>query len=45
MADKYCIKDNILKTAVHHNSFKDLWKTKWAFPVCMSDHLPQPNKC
>lgn len=33
MADKYYIKDNIKKTAVHHNSFKDLWKTKWSFPV------------
>ena len=33
MADKYFIKDNIKKTAVHHNSFKDLWQTKWNFPV------------
>jgi hypothetical protein len=36
MADKYYIKDNIKKTAVHHNSFKDLWKTKWAFVVLMT---------
>ena len=32
-ADKYYIKDNITKTAVHHESFEKLWKTKWAFPV------------
>jgi len=35
MADKYCIGENILKTAVHHNSFKDLWKTKWSFPLSL----------
>jgi hypothetical protein len=33
MADRYYIKDSVTKTAIHHNSFKDLWKSKWAFPV------------
>jgi len=32
MSDKYCIKDSIKKTAVHHESLKALWETKWKFP-------------
>jgi len=35
MADKYYIKDDILKTAVHHESFKQLWETKWKQPASM----------
>jgi len=35
MADRYYIKDSITKTAIHHNSFKDLWKSKWAFPLSL----------
>jgi hypothetical protein len=29
----YYIGDAIKKTAVHHNSYKDLWESKWKFPV------------
>ena len=34
MADKYYIKDNITKPAIHHESYKQLWESKWKTPVC-----------
>lgn len=33
--NKYYIKDAILKPAVHHESFKQLWETKWKGPAKM----------
>ena len=33
MADKYYINDAITKPAIHHESFKALWETKWRKPV------------
>jgi hypothetical protein len=33
MADKYYIGEAIKKPAVHHNSYKDLWESKWQAPV------------
>jgi len=30
---KYFIQDDIEKKAVHHESFKQLWETKWKKPV------------
>ncbi|KAK0610711.1 yellowish-green 1-like protein [Bombardia bombarda] len=35
MADKFFIKDAILKPAVHHESFEKLWETKWKAPCAM----------
>ena len=32
---KYYIKDAILKPAVHHESFQQLWETKWKGPAKM----------
>ena len=33
--NKYYIKDAILKTAAHHESYKALWETKWKMPAKM----------
>jgi hypothetical protein len=30
---KFFIQENIKKVAPHHESYGQLWKTKWAFPV------------
>lgn len=30
---KFFIQENIKKVAPHHESYAQLWKTKWAFPV------------
>jgi hypothetical protein len=30
---KYYIGDAIKKPAIHHNSYKDLWESKWQGPV------------
>jgi hypothetical protein len=32
-SEKYYIKDAITKPAVHHESYKALWETKWKMPV------------
>jgi len=32
-ADKYYIRDALLKPAAHHQSFEQLWETKWKAPV------------
>jgi len=32
---KYYIKDAILKTAKHHESYQQLWETKWKMPAKM----------
>ena len=34
-AEKYYIKDAITKPAVHHESYKALWETKWKGPCAM----------
>lgn len=33
-AEKYYIKDALLKPAIHHESFQQLWETKWKKLVC-----------
>jgi hypothetical protein len=34
---KFFIQENIKKVAPHHESYGQLWKTKWAFPVRRQD--------
>lgn len=31
--EKYAIGNAILKPAIHHESFEQLWETKWKAPV------------
>ena len=49
MADKYYIKENITKSAPHHESIKALWETKWKKPVCRRPHtqvdFTDPQQC
>ncbi|KAK3690415.1 yellowish-green 1-like protein [Podospora appendiculata] len=34
-AEQYYIKDAILKSAIHHESFEKLWETKWKAPCSL----------
>jgi hypothetical protein len=35
---KFFIQENIKEVAPHHESYGQLWKTKWAFPVRCQRH-------
>ena len=40
--NQFFIQSNIKKTAPHHESFKQLWETKWKKPVCTTRTTHNP---